>query len=199
MPLKRVTRGFGVLEKFLSIRRMITAQKLIRKYKKSGKILDIGCGTYPLFLINTKFEEKFGIEQDIKNMEVKSLNLHLKKHDICSNLKFPFKEKYFDVITMLAFIEHLGTKQLERILKVSYSLLKKDGVLIITTPASWSNIPLKIMAKLRLVSPEEIHEHKNLYSLQELNNSLIKANFKQRDVQSGYFEFFLNLWCCAKK
>lgn len=199
MPFKNVTRGFGVLEKFLSIQRMIIAQKLIKKYKKSGKILDIGCGTYPLFLINTNFEEKFGIDQEIKNMEVKLLNLHLKKSNIRSNLKFPFKENYFDVITMLAFIEHLGTKQLERILKKSYSLLKKDGVLIITTPASWSDIPLKIMAKLRLVSPEEIHEHKNLYSLKELNNSLIKANFKQTDVKSGYFEFFLNLWCCARK
>ncbi len=41
MPFKNVTRGFGVLEKFLSIQRMIIAQKLIKKYKKSGKILEL--------------------------------------------------------------------------------------------------------------------------------------------------------------
>ncbi len=199
MSSEKVTRGFGLLEKFLSIQRMKRAQKIIKKFKKSEYILDIGCGSYPLFLINSDFDVKCGIDQEVKEMEIKSLHLHLKQHDICANLDLPFKDNYFDVITMLAFIEHLDSVQLLKVLKESYSMLNEGGILIITTPAMWSDIPLKIMAKLHLVSPDEIEEHKKAFNLIELNNLLLKANFKQENIQMGYFEFFLNLWACAKK
>ena len=199
MSSDKVTRGFGLLEKFLSIQRMKKAQKIIKKFKKSNYILDIGCGSYPLFLINSDFEVKCGIDQEIEEMEIKSIHLHLKQHDICANLDLPFENNYFDVITMLAFIEHLNSTQLLKVLKDSYSMLKDNGILIITTPASWSDIPLKIMAKLRLVSSEEIEEHKKAFTLIELNKLLLKANFKQENIQKGYFEFFLNLWAYAKK
>ena len=194
-----ITRGFGLLENFLSLRRMKIAQKLIEKHGKNGSILDIGCGSYPLLLINSKFNETYGIDQTIIDTKLKHLNISLIKHDIHVDGKLPFQNDYFDVITMLAVIEHLEYNQIYNLLKECYSKLKKDGILIITTPAKWSNYPLNLMAKLYLVSPEEIKEHKNAFTLSELNLVLLKANFKESNIQKGYFEFFLNLWICAKK
>jgi len=194
-----VTRGFGLLEQFLSIQRMKKAEKLISEHGKEGKILDIGCGTYPYFLMLINFEEKYGIDQEIKDKKILSHNLTLKNHNICEEINIPFENESFDVITMLAVIEHLDRKQLSQILLNCYQILKKDGILIITTPAHWSDLLLKFMAKLRLVSPEEIDDHKSTFKLKDLSQLIKISKFKQENIQKGYFEFFLNLWICAKK
>ena len=55
------------------------------------------------------------------------------------------------------------------------------------------------MAKFHIVSPEEIKEHKNGFYLTELEKILLNASFEEKFIQKGYFEFFLNLWLCAKK
>jgi len=195
----RATRGFGILENFLSIQRMKIAQKSIKKHNKTGKILDIGCGTYPLFLINSEFEEKVGIDQILNPIEIKDLNLSLKNYNLTEEKVLPFHKNSFDTITMLAFIEHIDPKKVDSLLKNCYNLLKKEGILFLTTPAKWSHLPLKIMAKFRLVSPDEIREHKQTYYLNELVKKLKEAGFEYKNIEKGYFEFFLNLWICAKK
>ena len=48
-----VTRGYGLLETLLSNQRMKITNKLIKNHHKNGAILDIGCGTYPIFLVNS--------------------------------------------------------------------------------------------------------------------------------------------------
>jgi len=199
MLSRTVTRGFGILERFLSILRMKRAKNLIDKHNKYGTILDIGCGSYPLFLLSSNFKFKYGIDQEIKDIEIKSKNLTLINHNIHSDLKLLFKKNFFEVITMLAVIEHLDYNQIYRILKDCYYILKPDGIIIITTPAKWSHLALKLMAKIHLVSPEEIKEHKNAFTINELKNLLFKAKFEISKIQKGYFEFYLNLWACAKK
>lgn len=199
MNKKNLTRGFGLLETFLSVKRMKIAINLIKKHNKKGRILDIGCGNYPFFLKNIDFEEKYGVDKGICDANFKRQNLKLINCDICINPTLPFKQKNFDVITMLAVIEHLDPDQIYKILNNCYFLLKKNGILIITTPAKWSDLILKFMAKINLVSSEEIKEHEGAYTLREINNILLKANFLQEKVQNGYFEFFLNLWICAIK
>jgi len=57
-----VTRGYGVLEEFLASLRAKKADSLIPEHLRSGKIVDIGCGTTPYFLANTTFSKKIGID-----------------------------------------------------------------------------------------------------------------------------------------
>ena len=199
MPSERVTRGFGLLEKFLSIQRMKEAKKLIKIHNKKGTILDIGCGSYPMFLLNVSFNKKCGIDQEIIEKEFKHLRLYLKNQNILKNPKLPFSKNYFDVITMLAVIEHLNFEHLKKILEQCYCILKKDGILIITTPAKWSELFLSVMAKIHLISSEEFEEHQNVFNFNELIQLLIAANFKRYKIEKGYFEFFLNLWMCVQK
>lgn len=196
---ENVTRGYGLLEKFFSIQRMKRAQKLIKEHEKNGRILDIGCGNYPYFLMNTNFEKKFGIDQGVENRTLKRNKIVLKCHDICKEIEMPFEKESFDVITMLAVLEHLDKDQASEIIKICRSMLKKDGILIITTPAHWSEFLLKIFAKFRLVSSEEINEHKHLFSLKELKSLFLNSKFKPNLIKIGYFEFFMNLWACVQK
>lgn len=58
-----ITRGNGLLEGFLSRQRCLMANRLISKEKRQGRLLDTGCGTYPLFLLSTEFSNKFGLDR----------------------------------------------------------------------------------------------------------------------------------------
>ena len=55
------------------------------------------------------------------------------------------------------------------------------------------------MAKINLVSQEEINEHKAAYSHIHIKKHLKKAGFKEKNMQFGYFELFLNNWCYVDK
>ena len=68
-----------------------------------------------------------------------------------------------------------------------------------TTPAAWSDGLLRLMAKVGLVSLEEINEHVFAYSLPLLGWYFGQAGFGIRSVKFGYFEFMLNMWGTADK
>ena len=84
----------------------------------------------------------------------------------------PFDDDYFDVVTMLAVFEHIAPERLGNVLKEISRVLKKGGMYIMTTPAVWTDSILRVMAKLRLVSPVEIAEHKGSYSHSKSPQSL---------------------------
>lgn len=50
-----VTRGHGVLEPLLAKLRAKKANALIPEPARAGRILDVGCGSFPFFLSGTRF------------------------------------------------------------------------------------------------------------------------------------------------
>ncbi|MBU1146731.1 MAG: hypothetical protein KKD11_00055 [Candidatus Omnitrophica bacterium] len=58
-----------MLEVFLSKKRADIVNKLIPSSHRKGRILDVGCGEYPYFLVNTEFNGKYGIDR-LVNKEV---------------------------------------------------------------------------------------------------------------------------------
>ncbi|MDP2947815.1 MAG: hypothetical protein Q8N88_06895, partial [Nanoarchaeota archaeon] len=63
--MDKPTRGTGLLEKYLAKKRAHMANKLIPESLRRGRILDVGCGETPFFLLNTKFNEKYGIDPSL--------------------------------------------------------------------------------------------------------------------------------------
>ena len=100
---------------------------------------------------------------------------------------------------MLAVFEHVRPDKLVDILKEIRRVLKSNGIFILTTPAAWTDRLLRFMAKLRLISFEEIHEHKGAYNLTVIASYLCKAGFERTEIRLGYFEMFLNNWACVCK
>ena len=193
-----MTRGYGLFENFLTKRRAKIANKLIPQNLRYGKILDIGCGVVPYFLITTKFKEKYGIDPSIKNFNSKE-NIILKKFDIEKNSKLSFKYDSFDVVTMLAVLEHIEPDKLVNIFKEIRRVLKPNGRFILTTPCSWTNKLLSFMAGLKLVSPKEIEEHKGSYNQISIIHYFDEAEFERKKMNFGYFEHFLNIWAYVDK
>ena len=202
MSSHRVTRGSGTLENWLAKQRCHIAQKLIPSNSRAGRLLDIGCGTRPYFLLHTEFAEKHGLDKTIDAASVDcsaGQNISLRHYDIEKENLMPFDEHSFDVITMLAVMEHIEPDQLVGKLMEIHRILKPGGIFIATTPAAWSDGLLKGMARINLVSAEEIQEHKAAYTHQKLRYSLHSAGFGKQSIQCGYFEFYLNLWVTAMK
>jgi ubiquinone/menaquinone biosynthesis C-methylase UbiE len=194
----KVTRGSGLLEVFLAKKRAKLANSLITKSHRSGRILDVGCGSYPYFLTTTKFKEKYGIDPSVNLSLVEDAGIIFKKIKI-DKKTLPFENNYFDVVTMLAVFEHINQNELIPVIKEIKRVLKKDGVLIITTPAPWSDRLLHKMALIGLISSEEIHEHKHNHSKHKIENILESAGFEKEKIKSGFFELYMNMWFTAKK
>lgn len=189
----KATRGTGLLENLLAKKRAEIAGRLIGDISRNGKLLDVGCGKFPYFLSNIKFKEKYGIDAQQPSPYK---NLYLEKFDASLGV-LPYDSEMFDVITMLAFLEHIESKQAFILLKEIYRISKPKCRIIITTPSPIGNNLLKIMSKLNLVSKEEINEHKKIYSLNELERLLASTGFKT--IKRGRFEFFLNNYILAQK
>ena len=84
-------------------------------------------------------------------------------------------------------------------LEAAIRQLRPGGRLVVTTPAAWSDKLLKIMARIGLVSAEEIDEHVYAYTLPLLGWYFGKAGFELNRVQFGYFELGFNMWALAER
>jgi SAM-dependent methyltransferase len=195
-----VTRGKGLLEPTLARLRTHRANRLIPSDLRAGRILDIGCGSFPYFLAHTAFKEKFAVDQLPMAEETATRNqIEFFELNLNQEPRLPFEGGYFEAVTLLAVVEHLNPDSLAQLFKESRRVLRPDGMVILTTPAAWSDGLLQLMARLNLVSGEEIHEHAFAYTLPLLGWHFGQAGFEMPKVRFGYFEFMLNMWATARK
>ena len=195
-----MTRGYGFLEGFLAKKRASVADGLIPAASRKGRILDIGCGTYPYLLSKIDFKEKYGLDQNLnESCREQFKEINLQKFDIGNEKTLPYQDAYFDIVTMLAVCEHLDQNLLAEKFTEIHRILKSGGRLIITTPAPWASFVLRIMTVLKLVSPVEIEEHECLYSRFKISGLLSQSGFNFKKIKSGYFELFMNMWIVAEK
>lgn len=192
------TRGYGLFENYLARKRAGIANHFIPEKFREGKILDIGCGSTPYFLINTRFREKHGIDPSLRNIYLKK-DIKLKKFDIEDNSKLPFPADYFDVVTMLAVIEHIEPGKMVQVLREIRRVLRPGGRFIMTTPAKFANKILKIMSIFKLISSKEFEEHKILFDNALLSDYMERAGFERKQMRFGSFEVFMNIWGYADK
>ena len=138
--------------------------------KKHHDILTVGISNIPE--IEIKLEKKvkhcacIDLDKEKLNYAKKCLkNTTLILGDITNPNSL--KGKKFDTIIMLEVLEHLEDDT--ESLKIIYSLLKKNGKLIISVP----NKHL-----LHLFNPVRYTQHKRHYSMQEIESLLVKTGFR---------------------
>ena len=106
-----------------------------------GKALDYGCGNgYLLGHLLARGLECNGV--DLSAQSVASVNASFKQHPrwkgaaTLEGVGTPYPDGHFDVITCVETFEHLPGSQLNAVLKEMRRVLKADGLLLVTTPAS---------------------------------------------------------------
>ena len=157
--------------------------KIIREYKASGKLLDVGCGLGFFLAYAEKYYDAHGIdisEYAIRKAKQRTQTAKLSVGDV---MNLDYGNDYFDIITCFDVLEHLPNPRLA--LQEFYRVLKKGGILIIRVPNTES-----IGAKWK---KEEWFGHRDkthvsLLSNEEWINLLKDTNFKILEI------FYDGLW-----
>jgi len=177
-------------------------ESLIPPSLRSGCIVDIGCGSHPAFLQDTTFSCKVGLDKSFTPEFVdgmSSAGFRLIRVDLDENPELPLESECCDVVTMTAVLEHFHPHTVPKVLAEIFRILKPKGICIFTTPPPWTHALLGIMARLKLVSSEEVEEHKVLYDVKEIVRLLADAGFPGEAIRGGYFELGMNCWASAAK
>jgi SAM-dependent methyltransferase len=164
------------------------------KTKKNFNYLDVGCGFHAFLVKEVSKSAKIscGIDKKIEDSEFS--NIILKKHDLTK--KLPFENNFFDIITMLAVIEHVEKPVF--LLSEIYDKLKKDGILIMTAPSVLAKPVLEFLSfKLGIVSKEEISDHKRYFNKTKFLKLVGKTDFVFEKHE--YFSFYMNNLCILRK
>jgi ubiquinone/menaquinone biosynthesis C-methylase UbiE len=193
--IDRLIKGRNFLRKLfyaglnLVLLRAWHVRREIKNFFKSRdgqiNVLDAGCGfgQYSYFIAK-KFRNSNVIGVDINEERIKGSEKFAREEGI-ENLKFDIAdlenlnyEEIFDLILAVDVLEHIENDV--KVLKNFYRALKKDGLLIISTPSSFGGSDVH--------SDEDasfIEEHiRHGYSQDEIKSKLEEAGFE--DITSKY-------------
>ncbi len=171
---------------------MLLADRLIDENLRRGKILDIGCGTYPVFLDSVRFRHKYALDKLPPPVTMNAIDY--RSFHIDGRHSLPYDDGFFQTVTLLAVLEHMNVKVARYLLNEIYRILAPSGAVIVTVPHRRGDGLLRLLAKLNLVSSEEINEHVQQYSPNYLRYQLTYAGFAESDITIGIFEAGFNIF-----
>ena len=189
----------ALLESTLRKMRLNRVLPTIKSFKNPN-VLDIGCGWEARLLQEIEPYIAKGIGIDFKapaintdkiqtfayyfeSKDTKSMNFNggggnaifpQDSFSQDSKCHLPFENESFEVVTMLAVLEHLNypLEMLKQIARV----LKPNGILLLTVPSHLAKPVLEFLAfKLKIVSEAEIRDHKAYYNKKDLQNLIAQV------------------------
>jgi 2-polyprenyl-3-methyl-5-hydroxy-6-metoxy-1,4-benzoquinol methylase len=141
------------LDKFLQSWRIKQVKPFI---PEGSRVLDIGCAYGALYrMLKSQIAEYVGIDP------VLSESVDEGKFKLIVNW-FPGglpERSSYDVITMLAVIEHIPEEVQREVAIACVRYLKQNGFLILTTPSPIVDKLLDVMVDLRIVDGMSLEEH----------------------------------------
>lgn len=160
---------------------------IFKKYKKSGKMLDLGCGNGTFLLAMQKNGyEVWGTELNPCAREyVPDL---LKERILYKDLvSCNFAEKSFDIITMFQSLEHMFN--LKEILENVHKILKDNGILYICVP-NMDFFESRLFGKYYYNL--EVPRHLYFFTKESLDNLMLNNGFKRvKMLPKSLFELIL--------
>lgn len=170
-------------------------QRVINEIPPRSRVLDIGCGRSAAFLnsISSQIEYGVGVDFKVKASSTKNIQIIQQRLD----QKLPFENDSFDVVTMLAVLEHIEYEK--QILGEIHRVLRMGGKLILTVPSEWAKPVLEFLAyDLKVVDELEIRDHKRYYTRKKLK-LVLEQESHFRNFHHKYFQFWMNNFCTVAK
>lgn len=162
----------GVLSGYLRTQRMKQAAHLVIS---NDRILDLACNDGRLLEMLPHNISYVGI--DIQEYAIKQAQTRYPQHQfiVADLTQAPnIEQQQFDVIIMLAFLEHI--KNPAQLLQMYSNYLAPNGQIIITTPAPYGRRLHDWGAKIGLFSKEAAEEHEAFLDKQVLSEIASQAN-----------------------
>lgn len=182
------------LEPFLRRRRIERVLPFLKKMPEC-RLLDIGCGWEARFLREVAPHIAQGVGIDPKAPPLDGENgLTTLRNRLEGEL--PFESASFDVVTMLAVLEHLSHAR--AIVGEVWRVLRPGGWFVGTVPSPLAKPVLEFLAyRLNIVNPEEIRDHKTYYSRASLHSLFVESGFPEPGHK--YFQLGMNNFFYAQK
>jgi len=191
-----------ILEPFLRKLRMRRVLPVIRSFP-SCRLLDVGCGWEARLLKSVEPYICSGVGIDFKAPELSSAKLST--ISVTLDDKLPFADNSFDVVTLMAVLEHLE-KPLEILREIRRVLKKPEaagnsggsgGILVGTVPSKAAKPVLEFLSyRLKIVNEAEIRDHKRYFNKRDLLEIFSDAGFVE--VRHRYFQCGMNNFFAAR-
>ncbi len=207
--------SFKVLHKIRPLRMRYILDQIKDEKIKNLEILDVGCGggliCESLSRIGATVTGLDFVKDNINTAKMHAKKNLLNIRYLCEDIEQFKSKKKFDIIIAFEVLEHI--ENWPKILKKTNSLLKKNGILIIST------INRNILSKILVINigenilrwiPKGTHQFEKLIKPQELEKQLKVNNFKVinfkglkynplRDSWGFSDNLEINYFCCSKK
>jgi 2-polyprenyl-3-methyl-5-hydroxy-6-metoxy-1,4-benzoquinol methylase len=152
--------------------RNINRLKEILKYKKNGKLFEVGCAKCEFLKLATKHFNVEGI--DISTYAINSMKSTFdNKINVKDIEKVNLTPNYYDIIVIFNVLEHL--KEPHLVIKKLKNSLKKDGIIIGSVPNNFGLIG-KIATQIYNAADKT---HCSVYPLNQWCMLLEKTGFKK--------------------
>lgn len=175
------------LDRFIQKIRINKAEKHI---PSNSRVLDIGCADGMLFQkLAGKVRDGVGIDPGIKS-NFKGNNFQIIRGTFPEDI--PPGPK-FDVVTLLAVLEHIPISQQLALTKNIFDSLNNQGILIISVPSPQVDIILKILKFLRLIDGMSLEEHYG-FDVDTVTDTFVSRGFellKHEKFQLGLNNLFV--------
>lgn len=182
-----------ILEPLLRRLRIGRILPIVKQYPEC-RLLDIGCGWEAKLLHAVEPYIGRGVGIDFKAPDVHTEKIETQRVVLTDAL--PFSDSSFDVVTMLAVLEHLDNA--DRVAKEVYRVLAPGGIFVGTVPSKASKPVLEFLSfQLGLVNPDEIRDHKCYYDRASLSVLFGNAGFS--NIRHQYFQLGMNNFFAALK
>lgn len=173
-----------MLEKLLVYNRIRHGAAFIND---DDRVLDFGCGTGALYNLLKPTNEYVGVDVDLSRVELKVL-LHERKPSFVF-LKDFMKERTgtFNAIALFSVLEHIDYPDL--ILKNLITKLRKNGRIIIITPAPKSELILQALSSINFVNGDNVAEHTFYYTRLGIEKLFSRVGLKlvlYKNFQGGF-------------
>jgi 2-polyprenyl-3-methyl-5-hydroxy-6-metoxy-1,4-benzoquinol methylase len=148
------------------------------KYKKTGKILDVGCGI-GLFLIEAQKRgwEVYGTEYTDRAIEIcRSHNINMKQGKLDPGW---FAPETFDIVTSFEVIEHINNP-VEEVRNIN-KILRTGGLFYFTTPNFNAAERYFLKSDYNIIG---YPEHLSYYTKHTANYLLSKNGFKKKKLRT---------------
>jgi 2-polyprenyl-3-methyl-5-hydroxy-6-metoxy-1,4-benzoquinol methylase len=182
-----------VLEPILRRMRIRRVLPVVRSFPRC-RLLDVGCGWEARLLKSVEPYIDSGVGVDSKAPELDGDKL--KTVSVTLNDKLPFGDNAFDVVTLMAVLEHLE-KPLQILREIRRVLIKPEatggcgGILVGTVPSRAAKPVLEFLSyRLKIVNEAEIRDHKRYFNRNDLIDILTDAGFGR--VSHRYFQCGMN-------
>lgn len=158
-------------------------------------LLDIGCGSEARLLRQLEPYVAQGVGIDFKAPALNTTKLKAISATLDDSL--PFDDNSFDIVTMLAVLEHLSKPA--AILDEIGRVLRPGGGLVLTVPSEYAKPVLEFLAfRLGIVNPDEIRDHKRYYNKDDLLEAITQTQSLEV-VEHKYFQWRFNNFLFAAK